>query len=74
MPTPENPQQRALRWAEEVKAHATAKVEQAMSDDPVNLDVHARREVLELGITAGYTATFELLVREGLLPTSGGAQ
>ena len=70
----ETPDQMADRWANEVMAHATAHVEHAMTTDPdtrIDLDHGARRELLELGITAGYTAALELLIREGLLPTTG---
>lgn len=68
----ESPEQAADRWSNEVAAHATRLVDEQMAAEPINLDVHARREVLELGISAGHTATLQLLVREGLLPTSRG--
>lgn len=66
----ETPDQMADRWAKEVSAHAVAHVERQI-DDVAILDKHLRREVMEMGITAGYAATIELLVREGLLPTMG---
>lgn len=65
----ETAEQMSARWQNEATALATQHVDLAADTMGINLDQGARRECVELGISAGYLAAMQLLVREGLLPT-----
>lgn len=66
----ETPEQMADRIQNEVTALAMQHLDMAAGTFGVDLDKHAYREVAECGIQSAYLATMQVLIREGLLPST----